>query len=131
VTGDAELSDSAPLETVFEELAWEAAALVLVLVFVLVLVLVLALGFVLDSVLVLVLEVAGTEVFVVVLRALVGVLVAPCEPPAAITAQARAKVEMLAAATLRRVRAIRLARTWRSRSPRVVEAALVFDMGAT
>ncbi len=97
MTGDAELSDSELLEVVFVELAWEEAAPVLVLE----LVFVLALGFVLvlDSVLVLVLETAGTEVFVVVLRALVGVLVAPCEPPAAITAQASAKVERLAAAT--------------------------------
>ena len=100
MTGDAEFSDSvefsgsALLEVVFEELAWEEAP-----VLVLELALVPAFVLVLDSVLVLVLVTAGTEVFVVVLRALVGVLVAPCEPFAAITAQASAKVERLAAAT--------------------------------
>ncbi|HEY2202128.1 MAG TPA: hypothetical protein VGH56_09570 [Solirubrobacteraceae bacterium] len=131
VTGDAELADSAPLadseplEVVWVELAREVEEAVSVLV-----------GLVFVVVLELVLEVAGAEVFVVLSCGLVE-LVAPCEPPAAITAQASAKVERLAAATWRRVRAIRLARALRSRSPRVVEAsraleaALVFDMRAT
>jgi hypothetical protein len=60
-----------------------------------------------------------------------GVLVAPGEPTAAIAAHASAKVERLAAATWRRVRLIRMARARRNCSPRVVEAAFVFDMGAT
>jgi hypothetical protein len=145
VTADAELADSGSLEVVVcVELAWvetdEEAVLVPD---------VLALD-------VFVLDVAGNEVFVAFVRTFVEVLVAalvvpgeltPCEPPAAIAAQASANVERLAAATWRRVRATRLARARRSCSPRVVdcsprvvdwdcsprvvEAALVFDMGAT
>jgi hypothetical protein len=103
-----------------------------------------------DVVLVLVLDVleadvlaAVAEVFVV-FEDLIGVVVAPCEPPAAIAAQASAKALRLAAATWRRVRAMRPARARRScsrracsrravgalRSPELVGSALVFDMGA-
>jgi hypothetical protein len=75
----------------------------------------------------LVLDAAGAEMLVVAF----GAVLAPWEPTAAIAAHARAKVERLAAATLRRVRLILMARARRNRSPRVVEAAFVFDMGAT
>ncbi len=94
VTGDAELATSEPLadselpEVVWVELAREDEVAVFVLV-------VFVFVVVIDPVL----EVAGTEVFVVLSSGLVGVLVAPCEPPAAITAHASAKVERLAAAT--------------------------------
>lgn|GEM_PF-5648667 len=89
VTGDAELAASEPPGVVLVELdSGATAALVLVLVLVLVPMLVL--------------DAAGVEVLVVVVPSVllgVGVVVAPCEPPAAITAQASANVERLAAAT--------------------------------
>ena len=82
-----------------------------------------------------VLDVVGAEMLVVAFGAVIapsfGAVVAPCEPTAAIAAQASAKVERPAAATWRRVRLILMARARRNCSPRVVEAAFVFDMGAT
>lgn len=76
---------------------------------------------------VLVPEEAGAERLV----AAFGGLLEPCEPRAAIAAQASANVEKLAAATWRRMRLMWIARARRACSPRVLEAAFAFDMGAT
>jgi hypothetical protein len=121
VTGDAELADSDSLELVLVELGSDDEEATPAVDVDVVLVLVPAVD------VALVLDVAGAEMLVVAF----GAVLAPCEPTAAIAAHASAKVERLAAATLRRVRLIRMARARRNCSPRVVEVAFVFDMGAT